>query len=133
MEWGNGGTFRKVATTGYQVEHILEWQLVTNFFDWMNVEYNGGQSKFDNPKGGVKVDFCEHWKGTWANTKAFTISGKPVAYNPLDFIRKEFPSTTNDFKNEFVWLESTINSPAKAQVSFLYFSLQVSMADYIPT
>jgi hypothetical protein len=74
MEWGNGGTFRKVATTGYQVEHILEWQLVTNFFDWMNVEYNGGQSKFDNPKGGVKVDFCEHWKGTWAIN--WILSGK---------------------------------------------------------
>ena len=123
MEWGNGGTFRKVATTSYQVEHILEWQLVTNFFDWMSLEYNGGQSKFDNPNGRGKVDFCDYWKGTWANTKAFSILGKPVAYSPLDFIRKEFPSTTNDFKNEFVWLESTINSPAKAQVSFLYFSL----------
>ena len=36
MEWGNGGSFEKVITTPatrYEVEHVLEWQLVTGFFD----------------------------------------------------------------------------------------------------
>lgn len=126
MEWGNGGSFKKVVTTPttrYEVEHVLEWQLVTGFFEWMSNEYHSNQDKFDNPQaqnaGAPKVTFCEYWKGTWEDTKAFTIPGKPIARVPLDFVRKEYPSKINEFNNEFVWLEKELNAPAKAQVSLL--------------
>lgn len=118
MEWGNGGSFTKQTTTKYEVEHILEWQLVTGFFDWMNEEHYSKKRKFDDPKNPAnKVDFCTYWVGTWKDTKAFAIPGKTNALTPLDYVRQEFPSKTNEFQNEFTWLEKPLNKPAKAEVS----------------
>lgn len=140
MEWGNGGSFKKVVTTPttrYEVEHVLEWQLVTGFFEWMSNEYHSNQDKFDNPQaqnaGAPKVTFCEYWKGTWEDTKAFTIPGKPIARVPLNFVRKEYPSKINEFNNEFVWLEKELNAPAKAQVSLLRCQHLYAITDPTPT
>lgn len=121
MEWGNGGSFKRQTSTQYEVEHILEWQLVTGFFDWMNDKHYNNKRKFDDPKKpGNKVDFCDYWVGIWKDAKAFTIPGKPIARTPLDFVRQEYPSKTNEFKNEFAWLEKPLNKPAKAEVSTVY-------------
>jgi hypothetical protein len=116
MEWGNGKAFKKDPSTRYEVEHVLEWQLVTGFFDWMNIIYHDKQQKFGKPNGsaGQLVDFCGLWNGILA--KSFPMPGKATPQSPLEHIRQEYPSKTNDYKNEFVWLEKEINSPAKAQV-----------------
>jgi hypothetical protein len=116
MEWGNGKFFNKVPSTRYEVEHILEWQLVTGFFEWMSKTYHGAQTKFDVPGNSGKVNFCEYWTETWKDAKSFPLPGRPTVQTPLDYIRQEYPSKTNEYKDEFVWLERTLNRPAKAEV-----------------
>jgi hypothetical protein len=120
MEWGDGGTFKKATGAKYEVEHILEWQLVTGFFDWMSKSHYQGKRKYDNPdtvKGG-KVDFCDYWVGTFAAAPAIALASRPgTTKTPLDYVRDEFPSKSNAYKGEFAWLEDEVNAPAKAQVS----------------
>jgi hypothetical protein len=123
MEWGGShNNFKKVPRNlggEYEVEHILEWQLVTGFFMWLDEEHFGGRKQFTNPeiakKKGVKVDFCTYWRKTW-NAPAFTI---PVngnrAQNAKQHVAWQYPGV--DFRNEFVFLQKDINKPAKQQVS----------------
>ena len=102
----------------------------------MSKVYNSNQAKFDNTKpqkaGPSKVDFCKYWTGTWKDMKTFTIPGKPVASTPLDFTKKEYASKTNEFNDEFVWLQKELNAPAKAQVSLSIFHHLVSIVDPTP-
>ena len=55
-----------IKETDYEVEHVLEWQVVTGFFDWVGKQKPG--NSFDNPErhsATKKVDFCEYWVTTW--------------------------------------------------------------------
>jgi hypothetical protein len=120
MEWGDGGKFTKATGAKYEVEHILEWQLVTGFFEWMSKSHYQGKRKYDDPdpKKTGKVDFCDYWVGTFAAAPAISLATRPgTTKTPLDYIRDEFPSKSNDYKDEFAWLEDEVNAPAKAQVS----------------
>lgn len=119
-DWGDGGKFTQQANAKYEVEHILEWQLVTGFFDWMSKVYYKGKTKYDNPDPAIKtrVQFCDYWLGTFAQAPKIALSSRPgTKKTPLEYIRDEFPSKDNAYKNEFAWLEDGINAPAKAQVS----------------
>jgi hypothetical protein len=51
---------------GYQTEHVLEWQIVTTFFNQINGEYKKDFVHPDPDRKGDKVDFCEYWKESWA-------------------------------------------------------------------
>ena len=119
MAWGHTPAFRKVSSAlggQYEVEHILEWQLVTKFFEWLDEEEFGGLAQFTDPdpaQNGAQIDFCTYWKKTW--TPKFTI---PVNGNRPKTAKKHlawrYPGV--DFRDEFVWLQEDINAPAKQQV-----------------
>jgi hypothetical protein len=122
MEWGGShNNFKKVPRNlggEYEVEHILEWQLVTGFFTWLNEEHFGRRKQFTNPeiakKKGVKVDFCTYWRKTW-DAPAFTIPvNRNRAQNAKQHVAWQYPGV--DFRNEFVFLQKDINKPAKQQV-----------------
>lgn len=55
----------------YHIEHILEWQTVTKFFDWMDRKMEGvtfldpDQSRISGNKEPKSLDFCGYWKQHW--------------------------------------------------------------------
>jgi hypothetical protein len=122
MEWGSTqNSFQKVplAQGGiYEVEHILEWQLVTKFFEWLNEDHFGGRTQFIDPdpaKNGAQIDFCMYWRKTW-NAPAFTIQlNGNSARTAKDHIAWQYPNSRG-FQDEFVWLQKDINKPAKQHV-----------------
>jgi len=114
----------------YEIEHVLEWQIVTKFFEWVRDKKHPG-NVFDspNPAAPGKVDFCDYFKATWGADPSsagpkFKIGTSP-ARNAMEHLKYAYPGNKN-FEDEFVWLEDTINAPAKSHVSvppFLYTSL----------
>ncbi|KAL1608080.1 hypothetical protein SLS60_003019 [Paraconiothyrium brasiliense] len=118
MQWGGShNNFHKVprAQGGeYEIEHVLEWQTVTRFFEWLNDHHFAKKRKFTDPdptQGGARIDFCEYWSKTWA-TQAFTIdvNGRSRV-DAKKHIARQYPGV--NFRNEFVWLQKDINKPAK--------------------
>jgi hypothetical protein len=115
-----------IPVTDYEVEHILEWNVVTRFFDWVRDQKPG--NVFENPdkgKKGKKVDFCEYWKQTWTTkdvqSQTFKITdGSPdsdgKAMGVLDHLASAVPGRDN-FLDEFVYLHELLNAPAKSDVS----------------
>jgi hypothetical protein len=108
----------------YQIEHVLEWQTVTYFFDWVNKKMRSDTPRFDNPdpksKGG-KPDFCGYWKGLWlgASQPSFSIDNS-VDRTPSEHLKFAYPGIISGNFNhgkEFVWLHKLINAPAKSNVS----------------
>lgn len=104
--------------TNYQIEHVLEWQVVTKFFEW--VQTKKADEKFDNPdpKKTNKLKFCPYWKATreGANSPVFKLKpDEKKELNALGHLRYAYPGK-NNFPEEFVWLHTAVNSPAKAQV-----------------
>lgn len=82
----------------------------------INIEHE----KFDNPdpKKTTKVSFCSYWKATWAgaDTPVFKLkSDDKKEMNAFGHLRHAYPGT-NNFPEEFVWLQTAVNSPAKSQV-----------------
>ncbi|KAG9229776.1 hypothetical protein BJ875DRAFT_488613 [Amylocarpus encephaloides] len=111
----------------YDLEHILEFQSITGFFHWIDRTKMEG-NRFPDPHGGEeKVNFCKYFKGTWDlnpfrdpkdKTKATILKGQKIPLDgvektPMDHIVDVYPST-DQFENEFVYLERTINQGAKA-------------------
>jgi hypothetical protein len=102
----------------YQIEHVLEWQVVTKFFEW--VQTKKGAERFDNPdpKQKGKLAFCPYWRATWEGAYSPVFKLKPddkKELNAIDHLRYAYPGKGN-FEEEFVWLQTAVNSPAKAQV-----------------
>ncbi|RDL32981.1 uncharacterized protein BP5553_08420 [Venustampulla echinocandica] len=125
---------KKIRTKGspeskkakYEIEHIMEWQIVTGFFDWIATTKAKG-NKFPNPDGSdKKVDFATYFKATWVMDgenkdpgQTFelvasdgTPEGQPLT--PREHLASVYPSV-NEHIDEFVYLEAEINAPAKAQ------------------
>ena len=107
--------------TDYQVEHVLEWQVVTKFFEW--VQAKKGNEKFDNPDPtkSNRVAFCPYWKATWegAHSPVFKLNpDDKKELNAIDHLRYAYPGKGN-YEEEFVWLHTAVYSPAKAQVILL--------------
>lgn len=106
----------------YQVEHVLEWQVVTKFFDW--VQTKKANVKFDNPDPSKtnQLAFCPYWRATWEGANSPVFKLKPTdkkELNALDHLRHAYPGKDN-FEEEFVWLHTAVNAPAKAQVRGFY-------------
>lgn len=131
-----GGPLDKQAPkslTTYESEHVLEWQTITGFLDYVNrlpayqvkEDDNGVTRKtysfFTHPdpaQNGKKIDFCQYFNATWApleNDVTFKIgTGKKLpAWKNM---AAEYPSN-NNYKNEFILLQKNINAPVKANVS----------------
>jgi len=121
MDWATGNSWaRPFPDAKYDVEHVLEWQVVTHFFDWISKKHYNGQPLFDDPHTSAvsttKLTFCEYWT-TWLEW-SFQLDGKGPSQNVLQHIAAEYPSTTNRYNEEFVYLQHSINTPAKSNVSF---------------
>jgi hypothetical protein len=105
-----------LGASKYHIEHILEWQTVAKFFDWMNRKPDSVSRKFKDPGSTSKMTFCEyfgvHWKGPYPQD--LTINGKTLS--PIEHIAQAYPGVGNR-EEEFVWLQATINTPAKSNVS----------------
>lgn len=123
MQWGSGPALKKPTAANYEVEHILEWQLVTGFFDWLSNTHFGGQT-FPNPEplSASRIDFCQYWLKFW--DYRFPIGQH--TRNAEEHIQHAFPYKNGPYENEFVWLDADINAPAKAEVRSFSNSLPVS-------
>lgn len=98
---------------------------MTKFFDWLKVKLDS--KKFDNPNpaqtlanGNRKtIKFCNYLDQTWhgSSTPQFELafSKDNVKRTPLGHIKWAFPGKKHH-EDEFVYLQTTINAPAKEQV-----------------
>ena len=108
----------------YHIEHILEWQVVTGFFDWIGKKKVTGTT-FDDPdtggRGGKKMGFCSYFKAQWAGSfiQKFSVDGaKGVERLPLDHLKEAYPANgAGHHQDEFVWLHFTVNG-VKEDVSY---------------
>jgi hypothetical protein len=107
----------------YQIEHVLEWQVVTKFFTWLEENRLKGEI-FDNPsptavdkdENRKKIQFCPYWKTLWQDSPTFRINGKGESRKALQHLKYAYPGIDNH-DNEFIYLQSTVNAPAKSGVS----------------
>ncbi|KAL9617420.1 MAG: hypothetical protein Q9160_007777 [Pyrenula sp. 1 TL-2023] len=107
---------------GYDSEHVLEWQVVTDFFAKMNQKSGTKYTHPDPAKAKEKVDFCTYWIKSWSLEagQEFTLDNSPKR-DPWGHIAAAYPSKDIN-KEEFVRLQRNINTPTKANVSLqLYF------------
>ena len=109
----------------YQVEHVLEWQVVTKFFEWLSKGPLKKKFTDPNPKKTGTLDFCKYWLETWDGSypSMFKLNGNGEARNAIEHLRFAYPARGN-FEDEFVWLEKNINMKAKSQVSPINSSLK---------
>jgi len=130
-EWGGPLTDVKSTKALYEVEHVLEWQVVTKFFDWI-YEIKKRTETFPGPDTtSERVNFCAYFINSWDrdpytseidkenNNLVISNEAQPITIDgetktPRQFLADEFPGTT--FREEFVMLEANINAPAKAEV-----------------
>ncbi|KAF2437309.1 hypothetical protein P171DRAFT_478010 [Karstenula rhodostoma CBS 690.94] len=102
----------------YQVEHVLEWQTVTDFFTWVRDKKN---HRFPDPTDPQKdVDFCKFWKTTWtgAHPQSFSLVPGGPERTAVDHLKWGFPGLENR-AHEFAFLHKTL-SKWKAQARTLY-------------
>lgn len=132
MAWGDA-TFKgkkavgKTAGALYEVEHILEWQLVTKFFDYLNDDIFKDDT-FDHPDPSKvvsgkreKINFCTYWVATWKDGPTFALGSASAKRDSMTHLKWAYPGTQN-YIEEFVMLEKNINAPAKTQVSSVSIS-----------
>ena len=131
MEWENTGNAPSPKAPEYHIEHVLEWQLVTRFFDWVQKEYYQNQASLDSlrpgAKTGARVKFCELWIDFWE----WPVDIDGVTLPAKDHITRAYPSK-KFHAEEFVWLQADMNTPSKANVSHpstLPFTFDLSRVD----
>jgi hypothetical protein len=95
-------------------------QVVTKFFDWISENKKKGKI-YDSPrpKASTKLTFCEYSKATWDSANSppkFQLNNQGESRFALDHIRYAYPSNLQ-CKDEFIYLQTAVNSPAKATVS----------------
>lgn len=116
MKWGRAANAPAPTYPAYNVEHVLEWQLVTRFFDWVQETYYHDAASLDSLKPltqpSAHVKFCDLWLDWWQ--WPIVIDG--TSRTAKEHIRWAFPSKAA-FTDDFVWLESNMNSPSKENVS----------------
>ncbi|RMD40214.1 hypothetical protein DV735_g4912, partial [Chaetothyriales sp. CBS 134920] len=114
-------TARKEAK--YDSEHVLEFQLLKQFFDeYLNRKYDPvdhPDTSLDSDDEGSKISFCELVKLQW-NIPAVAIpgletsQGTGASLTPMNHLAQQFP--THRWKTEeYVLLEHDINTPAKGK------------------
>lgn len=106
-------------------------QIVTKFFDWLSTKLSNKSYRDPDPNHVLKngkrkpIDFCNYLKATWHNpyTPMFKLafSGDDVKRSAIDHLKWAYPSR-NHFEDEFVYLQTTVNAPAKEQVRLRTFS-----------
>ncbi|KAK2597436.1 hypothetical protein QQS21_005984 [Conoideocrella luteorostrata] len=113
FRWGNPLPSR-VAGIEYNSEHILEAQMIKDFFLYINREHGAA---FSNPIQGKtgNVEFCTYVDELFDVTAVANIDsarGNNANLKPIEHIVAQFPTDTWH-QNEYVSLQATINSPIK--------------------
>ncbi|KXJ87068.1 oviduct-specific glyco protein, partial [Microdochium bolleyi] len=119
---GTGALAARVPGIEYHTEHILEAQLIDIFFQKLNKDK--GTTPYNNPKQNLvpnvdptKVSFCDYVNALW-DIDPIVWPNKPTTggigqpWKPVFHIAAQYPTKTFN-PNEFVALESPINTPAK--------------------
>ncbi|KAH7393076.1 hypothetical protein BKA66DRAFT_439188 [Pyrenochaeta sp. MPI-SDFR-AT-0127] len=114
--WQSGTKRNTGKKSKYDSEHVMEWQIVTDFFAKM---YANGGTKYSHPdpaRGNQSVDYCTYWIESWNfdPQQSFSIDNGP-ALTPFQHIASVYPSNKNH-KAEMIALQKNINSPAKANL-----------------
>jgi chitinase len=101
----------------YHTEHVLEAQLIALFFDHLGTVAPKPNDANLNSPAGKKVSMCTYVNDLW-DVPPFVWPNQPTqggvgtAWDPIMHVAAQFPSKT--FKrDEFVALESAINTPSK--------------------
>jgi hypothetical protein len=100
----------------YQVEHVLEWQTVADFFSWVRDEKITGTS-FQVTNLSPKSDICRYVKESWfgGNQASFSLTDDGPERTVENHLKWGFPGLENRPK-DFAFLHKLPNR-WKAQVS----------------
>ncbi|KAF2446066.1 hypothetical protein P171DRAFT_483446 [Karstenula rhodostoma CBS 690.94] len=108
-----------------ETEHVLEWQSVTGFIDWLNARYQRLGTQFQDPAttSNQQLSFCKYVIKYWdlhtdnnqASQYRFAINNG-ATMNPVEHLASVYPSNNQAHSHEFVLLQSDINAPAKANL-----------------
>lgn len=103
-----------------QTEHVLEWQSVTGFINWMSATRHAGRTFQDpDPTQNGQLSFCDYITQYWdlnSRNHRFALPGSQSLLTPTQHIATAYPHNSVD-EGDFVLLQDKINSPAKAHVS----------------
>ncbi|ORY68195.1 glycosyl hydrolases family 18-domain-containing protein [Pseudomassariella vexata] len=119
------------ANSKYEAEHVLEFQLTKQFFD--DLDLNLDTFPHPDPSKTTRVGFCQLVTLLWniqpvAIPNLDTASGNGAALTPYNHIASQFPTKTWK-QDEYVRLDTTINSPPKASawagLSTTYKQIQI--------
>ncbi|KAG7115614.1 Chitotriosidase-1 like protein [Verticillium longisporum] len=118
-DWG-GPLDARVAGTSYHSEHILEAQMVVQFFAYMDEKIDSVANPDPNASSNKKkISFCEYVNVMFdidaiAAPGLDTARGFAAMLTPINHIAAQFP--THQWKTEeYVSLEAVINTPAKGK------------------
>ncbi|KAF2686380.1 hypothetical protein K458DRAFT_387388 [Lentithecium fluviatile CBS 122367] len=127
------GEQKITGTKDYDTEHVLEWSMVWNFFDTINLHADF-KSGFNHPdpdeKQENKLDFCHYWFVSWdwpardvipnpdPSALATAPGSSPLTQTPFQWPNEAYPFIESKkgrraHDNEFVLLQKRINSEAK--------------------
>jgi chitinase len=101
---------------GWATEHILELQLVSQFFDKVDRDTGRNVPNFLPGQSGTQT-FCQSLKQLWVGVPAdqrFSLDG--VARDPVNHVLAVLPGNDNNYLSEFVLLDKGVNT-AKERVS----------------
>jgi hypothetical protein len=99
-----------IIKKNYEVEHVLEWHLVTDVFEW--IRNKSQQYPNPDPNAQDQVGFCEYFKAHWEGAPAFAIGLN--TRDPIDHIHAY--AGTGSCTAELVWLQKPINAPVKSNM-----------------
>jgi hypothetical protein len=58
----------------YQIEHLLKWQTVAEFFTWVRDKRLDDRQSRDPKNPQKHIDFCKFWKATWTGARPQSFS-----------------------------------------------------------
>ncbi|ORY64854.1 glycosyl hydrolases family 18 protein-like protein [Pseudomassariella vexata] len=102
---------------GWATEHILELQLVSQFFDNLQSRLGSSLPNY-NPGGNGKQNMCQVLRTLW---QGVTENQRPVfdgkTRDPVNHVLAVLPGNDNNYKNEFVLLDSSVNTAKERMFS----------------
>ncbi|KAF2086619.1 hypothetical protein K490DRAFT_57536 [Saccharata proteae CBS 121410] len=108
---------KKDDATGYDSEHVLEVQLVTQFIDDQSAT-KGSTLENPDPNSSSKINLCAYMEPYWADLpddkKIKEINGEKLsekkAEQAIKWIAAQFPQNGEGHFEEFVFLQKKVNS-----------------------
>ncbi|KAI0443525.1 carbohydrate-binding module family 18 [Xylaria telfairii] len=105
-------------TLNWATEHILELQLISQFFDQVNADLGLSLPDYAPNPGTKKKTFCQAVQTVWLGVPAkdwFTLDG--VSRMPTDHVLAVLPGNDNNYLSEFVLLDKGVNTAKERMFS----------------